>query len=315
MSQPARDDGRVPAGADAAERAARVARRERRRRARAQAQRLSAASAPAAPPSAPSPAPRQGPSPRLVPAPKPRRSRAPALKAAPAPPSPPPPRITPTGSLRWPTLKVAVALAITTALAAGAGKLIGLPVPPLDEGSGNQASAISTGEAALLSFGEGTPLGLSKGPFFPLAGEVGFGEADAKFHADRGGRLHEGQDMFAKRGTPLVSVRDGVVVDGGSTKHPDAGGRGNWVVVYSPLDDRSYVYLHLLEPPLVKVGDQVQAGQAVGKLGCTGSCWGPHLHFEIRNGRASPRSKTKAVDPLAVIKQWPQVPSSPEARR
>jgi murein DD-endopeptidase MepM/ murein hydrolase activator NlpD len=206
-------------------------------------------------------------------------------------------------------------MAVITALAAGAGKLIGLPVPGLDESGTTQASTLSTGDAALISFGEGTPLGLSKGPFFPVAGEVGYGEADAKFHADRGGRLHEGHDLFAKPGTPLISVRDGVVVDGGSTKHPYSGGRGNWVVVYSPLDDRSYVYLHLLEPPLVKVGDQVQAGQAVGKLGCTGSCWGPHLHFEIRNGRARPRAETKAVDPLPIVKRWPQVPSSPEARQ
>lgn len=293
MHQPARDHRRVPAGPGAAARARRASRRERRRRALARAQQLSA-----------------GQPPRLAPVTRPRRARPVTLRAAPASPPPRPPRVTRQPSLRRPTLKAGLALAAITALAAGAGSLLGLPAPGLDSGGGRQSSVGLPGDPALLSFGEGTPLGLSKGPFFPVAGDVGFGESAARFGAARGGRRHEGQDMFAGPGVPLVSVRDGVIVDGGGQRHRYSGGRGNWVVVYSPLDDRSYVYLHLLKPPLVQVGDPVQAGQPLGQLGCTGSCWGPHLHFEVRDGRAGRRAETRAVDPMPLLRQWPRVPSA-----
>lgn len=197
-----------------------------------------------------------------------------------------------------------------TALATGAGALLGLPLPGLGSEVGpGQSRAALTGNAALIALSEGTPAGLTKGPYFPVVGEAGYGETAAKFGASRGGRKHEGQDLFAKAGTPLVAVRDGTVVDGGTINSAYSGGRGNWVVIYSPLDERSYVYLHLLKPPLVRSGDDVHAGEPLGLLGCTGSCDGPHLHFEVRNGIASLRAETKAVDPLPLLQQWPQVPT------
>jgi murein DD-endopeptidase MepM/ murein hydrolase activator NlpD len=205
-----------------------------------------------------------------------------------------------------PTAKVGLALAAVTALAAGARALLGLPVPGLDPRSGQNASSLGN---PALSLSEGTPSGLSEGPFLPIVGAVGYGESAARFGAPRDGRPHEGQDLFAKPGTPLVAVRDGTVVDGGGINNAYSGGRGNWVVIYSPLDERSYVYLHMLKPPLVRNGDAVQAGQPIGQLGCTGSCYGPHLHFEVRTGVAGFRSETKAIDPLPLLKGWSQVPT------
>ena len=64
--------------------------------------------------------------------------------------------------------------------------------------------------------------------------------------------------------------------------------------------------MHMLKPPELRIGDQVHAGQVIGQLGCSGSCDGPHLHFEIRIGKAALRSKTKPVDPLPYLRQWPQ---------
>jgi murein DD-endopeptidase MepM/ murein hydrolase activator NlpD len=95
------------------------------------------------------------------------------------------------------------------------------------------------------------------------------------------GRGHEGQDLFAPAGTGEVAIVDAVVTDTGSGYQ---GGRGNYVSIYSAETDRTYNYFHMLSAPEVRVGQQVHAGQELGELGCTGSCWGPHLHFEMRRG-------------------------------
>ncbi len=212
-------------------------------------------------------------------------------------------------SLRWPTAKVGAALLVVAAVAALAGSAVGLPVPGLSDDSAGQPTDSGVDPASLALLDAGTPVGLSEGPYHPVVGdEIGYGEQLAKFGAPRSGRRHEGQDVFAKPGTPLVSVRDGVVVDGEPEDGPYSGGRGNYVVIYSQLDGRSYVYLHMLKPSLVKKGDIVEAGQPIGQVGCTGSCDGPHLHFEVRNGRQTLTAETKAVDPLPLLKDWPSVP-------
>jgi murein DD-endopeptidase MepM/ murein hydrolase activator NlpD len=145
---------------------------------------------------------------------------------------------------------------------------------------------------------------LTAGPYFPVQGKFYFGESGARFGASRGGRPHEGQDVFARTGRPLIAVRSGEVVDRGQTSAQYSGGRGNYIAIYSPEDRRSYVYLHMLRPSQLKKGDRVKAGQQIGRLGCTGSCFGPHLHFEIRLGKATLRADLKAIDPLPFLKQW-----------
>ena len=117
---------------------------------------------------------------------------------------------------------------------------------------------------------------------FPVAAPVSYGQGQAHYGADRGGRMHEGQDLFAPAGTPLVAVRDVRVLEAGN-----GGGRGNYVALFSAAAGETYVYMHMLEPAAVKTGQQIRAGGEVGKLGCTGSCWGDHLHFELRAGRGS----------------------------
>jgi murein DD-endopeptidase MepM/ murein hydrolase activator NlpD len=97
------------------------------------------------------------------------------------------------------------------------------------------------------------------------------------------GRGHEGQDMFAPAGTPELAVADAIVLEAGY----DDGGSGNTVSIYDPAANRTYNYFHMLETPMVSAGDHVTAGQQLGKLGCTGSCWGDHLHFEQRVGRGT----------------------------
>ena len=84
-------------------------------------------------------------------------------------------------------------------------------------------------------------------------------------------------------GTPLVAVDDAIVVEAGSD-----GGRGNHLALHDRKRDRTYVYFHMNAPAEVSRGDEIAAGERVGAVGCTGSCWGDHLHFEVRSG-ADPR--------------------------
>jgi murein DD-endopeptidase MepM/ murein hydrolase activator NlpD len=129
--------------------------------------------------------------------------------------------------------------------------------------------------------------------WFPVRGTIDFGEADARFGAWRGGRRHEGQDVFADAGTPLVAVRDGSVVETGND-----GGRGNYIAIWSPEVDRTFVYFHMRAPTRFAVGDEVEGGARVGAVGCTGSCWGDHLHLEMRTGRGT---TGRPLDPLPLL--------------
>ena len=130
---------------------------------------------------------------------------------------------------------------------------------------------------------------------FPMRAHPDWGEGDARFGAYRGGRMHEGQDVFAPAGTPLLAVRDGRVVEKG-----DDGGRGNYVAIWSAEADHTFVYLHMLRPTPFEPGDRVKMGERIGAVGCTGSCWGDHLHFEIRSGRG-PEGEPR--DPLPVLQR------------
>jgi murein DD-endopeptidase MepM/ murein hydrolase activator NlpD len=131
--------------------------------------------------------------------------------------------------------------------------------------------------------------------WFPVRGTIDFGAYDARFGAWRGSRRHEGQDVFADAGTELVAIRDGTIVETG-----DDGGRGNYVAIWSQEEDRTFVYLHMRAPTPHAVGDAVQGGARVGAVGCTGSCWGDHLHLEMRAGRGT---TGRPLDPLPLLRR------------
>jgi murein DD-endopeptidase MepM/ murein hydrolase activator NlpD len=158
-----------------------------------------------------------------------------------------------------------------------------IPLAPTFQAAGELAERVSERAAA-------RPAAL-----FPMRAAPDWGEADARFGAYRGGHMHEGQDVFARAGTPLVAIRDGRVVEKG-----DDGGRGNYVAIWSPAVRRTFVYLHMLRPARVEPGDAVRRGRRVGAVGCTGSCWGDHLHLEVRRGRGT---TGRPLDPLPLLKR------------
>lgn len=104
---------------------------------------------------------------------------------------------------------------------------------------------------------------------------------------------HEGLDLNAPAGTPIWAIADGVVL-------PSLGGGwsslGQHVRIQHVIDGEVIVslYAHMQAGSIaVSPGQTVVAGQAIGGMGCTGSCTGTHLHFEIHPGDGG------AVDPLA----------------
>ncbi len=107
----------------------------------------------------------------------------------------------------------------------------------------------------------------------------------------RWGRLHAGVDI-AVLGTDRVrAARSGVVVANGYLAHYS--GYGHTVKIRHG-GGMTTVYAHLASAS-VTVGEHVERGETIARAGCTGSCTGPHLHFEVRL-RGTP------VDPLPYLK-------------
>ena len=106
---------------------------------------------------------------------------------------------------------------------------------------------------------------------------------------DGGARRHEGIDIFAPRGTPVIAAEAGRVTRVGDTPR---GGKNVWV----RGDQRSFYYAHL-DSIAVSPGDRVKRGEVLGTLGNTGNAvtTSPHLHFGIyKFGHG-------AVDPLPLV--------------
>jgi murein DD-endopeptidase MepM/ murein hydrolase activator NlpD len=100
-------------------------------------------------------------------------------------------------------------------------------------------------------------------------------------------RMHEGIDIGAGSGTPIHAAASGTVIWAGWQ-----GGYGNLIVV-DHGGGLATAYAHQ-SSFAVGSGAHVSQGQVIGYVGCTGRCFGPHLHFEVRvNG--------SAVDPLGYL--------------
>ncbi len=94
-----------------------------------------------------------------------------------------------------------------------------------------------------------------------------------------GHRRHQGIDIFARRGTPVVAAAEGMVVRVGTTDR--LGGNTVWV---AGKPSTLYYYAHLdgFRRGL-RVGEHVEAGEVLGRVGNTGNArtTSPHLHFGV----------------------------------
>jgi Peptidase family M23 len=133
------------------------------------------------------------------------------------------------------------------------------------------------------------------GHAFPIRGPHGYGEYAARFG---GGRGHQGQDVFAACGTPLVAARGGVVKF--EQYHSRA---GHYIVVDGEQTDTDYAYMHMREASLVDVGDRVRTGQLIGYVGDSGRASGCHLHLEMWGAPGWYRGGAP-MDPLPSLLAW-----------
>jgi murein DD-endopeptidase MepM/ murein hydrolase activator NlpD len=119
-------------------------------------------------------------------------------------------------------------------------------------------------KAAVMALGTS-----GKGFIWPLNGSI------TSYYGPRWGRMHTGIDINGTTGQPIVAAKEGTVVLASYYS-----GYGNAVIVdhgggYATL------YAHMSSFN-TSDGDYVEQGDVVGYVGCTGSCTGDHLHFEVR---------------------------------
>jgi murein DD-endopeptidase MepM/ murein hydrolase activator NlpD len=147
--------------------------------------------------------------------------------------------------------------------------------------SANLAARIRSAQSSpsvTYSSSDGTPS--ASGFVWPVSGPV------VSPFGWRWGRMHEGVDIAAGYGTPIAAAASGTVIYAGWM-----GGYGNLIIV-DHGGGIATAYAH--QSSFAVGGGTVAQGQTLGYIGCTGHCYGPHLHFEVRvNG--------SAVDPLGYL--------------
>jgi murein DD-endopeptidase MepM/ murein hydrolase activator NlpD len=134
---------------------------------------------------------------------------------------------------------------------------------------------------------------------FPVNGPYDFGGKASRFGASRTGHIHQGQDVAAAEGTPLVAPKSGTI----HWRAYQAGGAGYYLVLDANGENFMFVFMHLRAGSLlVSKGDHVTAGQRIAQVGNTGSSEGPHLHFEVWEGAWY--GGGHPIDPLPILKSW-----------
>ena len=107
---------------------------------------------------------------------------------------------------------------------------------------------------------------------FPIRGRHQYGDG---IGAPRAGHSHQGQDVFARCGTPLVAARGGRVQ--WKAYHSSA---GYYLVIDGKKTSRDYAYMHLKRKSRLHRGEKVRTGQKIGRVGESGNAVGCHLHME-----------------------------------
>jgi len=133
--------------------------------------------------------------------------------------------------------------------------------------SSQLADAIRAAQAPVSQGTTATPS--SAGLIWPVNGPI------TSPFGPRWGSFHYGIDIGVPTGTPIQAAAAGSVIYCGWES-----GYGNLVVLDNG-GNLATAYAHQ-SAIAVKCGEHVDQGQIIGYVGCTGHCFGPHLHFEVR---------------------------------
>ncbi|MCF6460285.1 M23 family metallopeptidase [Clostridium sp. Cult3] len=123
---------------------------------------------------------------------------------------------------------------------------------------------------------------------WPAAGRLTSGFGNRRNPFGRGIRFHQGIDIANSSGTNIKAAAKGIVTFAGNKA-----GYGK-VIIIDHGNEYNSLYGHNRKL-LVDVGDEVEKGQVIAKMGSTGRSTGPHLHFEVhKNGNP--------INPLDILK-------------
>jgi murein DD-endopeptidase MepM/ murein hydrolase activator NlpD len=133
------------------------------------------------------------------------------------------------------------------------------------------------------------------GAVFPVVGTYTYTDTFGAYRADMPNHMHEGDDIFASYGTPVVAVLDGTITGLSTT-----GIGGNNIHLTDARGDYFYYARLSRFATGLALGDHVVAGQTIGYVGDTGDARGtpPHLHFEIHPDGGA------AIDPTPYLDAW-----------
>jgi murein DD-endopeptidase MepM/ murein hydrolase activator NlpD len=140
-----------------------------------------------------------------------------------------------------------------------------------------------------------------------VAGPHGYGDA---FGAARNGYSHQGQDITAAEGVPVVAPVAGSISF--TDYQPHAAG---YYIVEKGSDGYDYFFAHCQKGSVVVAPEQaVLAGKPLCNVGMTGDATGPHLHFEAWEGGWRVDGNSHPIDPLPLLQSW-DVSATPAAAR
>jgi Peptidase family M23 len=148
------------------------------------------------------------------------------------------------------------------------------------------ASMTQTGPTQSLGMGGvpvmgAPPMGASLS-MFPVPGFEGALQNDWHEPREYRGGWHEGTDIVAPQGTPIVAPASGTIA---SIHTSTNGGNVVWLV---DSEGRTHKFMHLLATSSgIGTGTQVEAGQVIAFVGDTGASSTPHLHYELHVGGAA----------------------------
>jgi len=140
---------------------------------------------------------------------------------------------------------------------------------------------------------------LTDGAVFPVASPHNFGGPENRFGAPRGNHVHQGQDILAAEGSPVVAPLEGTVE--WTSYQAEAAG---WYAVEHTDFGIDMMFAHCQAGSLdVSEGERLVPGQQICLVGQTGDATTPHLHFELWVGRWQAQG-SEPIDPLPYLEAW-----------